>query len=91
MQPTASFRRASTISPRFQRHVNLPLNWPAKSTARMRLPVGRVLHRLKAQKAFKNLLTAGNQNEEPFWRLIDGPLAFLWSTCGTRRPVTCNA
>lgn len=33
----------------------------------------------KAQKAFKNLLTAGNQNEEPFWRLIDGPLAFLWS------------
>ena len=32
----------------------------------------------KAEKAFKNLLTTGNQNEEPFWQLVDGPLAFLW-------------
>lgn len=32
----------------------------------------------KAEKAFRNLLTTGNPNEEPFWQLIDGPLAFLW-------------
>ncbi|MGV8074539.1 MAG: type VI secretion protein IcmF/TssM N-terminal domain-containing protein [Syntrophobacteraceae bacterium] len=33
----------------------------------------------KAEKAFKNTLTSGSADEEPFWTLVDGPLAFLWT------------
>ena len=32
----------------------------------------------RAERTFKSTLTTGNQNEEPFWELIKGPLGFLW-------------
>jgi type VI secretion system protein ImpL len=32
----------------------------------------------RAERTFRVMLTTGNQNEQPFWEQIKGPLGFLW-------------